>query len=67
VLLTKRGNRSSFLTGKTLRKFEQETGLQVKSVDLSDLDSRADSEFGKTWLQLNLKERLNILEWLATE
>jgi hypothetical protein len=65
VLLTKRGNRSSFLTGKTLRKFEQETGLQVKPVELRDLDSRADGEFGKSWLELTGDERLEILEWIS--
>lgn len=65
ILLTKRGNRSSFLTGKTLRKFEREHGLQVKAVELRELDSRADGEFGKSWLELTGDERLEILEWIA--
>ena len=65
VLLTKRGNRSSFLTGKTLRKFEQETGLQVKPVDLRDLDSMSTSEYERPWRELTRKERLQILEWIA--
>jgi hypothetical protein len=65
ILVTKRGNRSSFLTGKTLRKFEQETGLQVKPVELRDLDSRADGEFGRKWAALNAAQRLRILEWIA--
>jgi hypothetical protein len=65
VLLTKRGNRSSFLTGKTLRKFEQETGLQVKPVELRDLDSMAASEYGRSWRELTRKERLQVLEWIA--
>jgi hypothetical protein len=65
ILLTKRGWRSSFLTGRTLRRFELETGLQVKPVELRDLDSRADGEFGKSWLELTAKERLVILEWVS--
>jgi hypothetical protein len=65
ILLPKRGWRSSFLTGKTLRRFEIETGLQVKAVEFRDLDSRADGEFGKSWLELTAKERLEILEWIA--
>jgi len=65
ILLTKRGSRSSFLTGRTLRRFELETGLQVKPVELRDLDSRAEGEFGKSWQKLTAKERLEILEWIA--
>ena len=65
ILLTKRQWRSSFLTGRTLRQFELETGLQVKPVELRDLDSRADGEFGKSWLELTAKERLVILEWIS--
>jgi hypothetical protein len=65
VLLTKRGNRSSFLTGKTLRKFEEETGLQVRHVQLRDLDTMATSEYGRPWRELSAKERLEILEWIA--
>ena len=65
VLLTKRGNRSSFLTGKTLRKFEQETGLQARPVQLRDLDTMATSEYGRPWRELTAKERLNILEWIS--
>ena len=65
ILLTKRGHRSSFLTGRTLRQFEKETGLQVKPVDLRDLDSRADGAFGRKWAALNAVERLRILEWIA--
>jgi len=65
ILLTKRGSRSSFLTGRTLRRFELETGLQVKPVELQDLDSRADGEFGRKWAALNAVERLRILEWIA--
>ena len=65
ILLTKRRWRSSFLTGKTLRQFELETGLQVKPVELRDLDSRADAEFGRKWAALNAAERLQILEWIA--
>jgi len=65
ILLTKRGGRSSFLTGRTLRRFELETGLQVKAVELRDLDSRAEGEFGRKWAALNAIERLRILEWIA--
>jgi len=65
ILLTKRGKRSSFLTGKTLRRFELETCLQVRPVELRDLDSRADGEFGRKWAALNATERLRILEWIA--
>jgi hypothetical protein len=65
ILLTKRGKRSSFLTGRTLRRFELETGLQVKPVELRDLDSRADGEFGRKWAELTADERLEILEWIA--
>jgi hypothetical protein len=65
ILLTKRGQRSSFLTGRTLRRFEEETGLQVKPVELRDLDSRADGEFCRKWAALNAVERLRILEWVA--
>src|SRR5258706_13533239 len=65
ILVTKRGSRSSFLTGRTLRRFELETGLQVKAVELRDLDSRADGEFGRKWAALNAIERLRILEWIA--
>ena len=65
ILLTKRGTRSSFLTGKTLRKFEEETGLQVKSVDLGILNSMAASEYGRPWRELTRKERLQILEWIS--
>jgi hypothetical protein len=65
ILLTKRGRRSSFLTGRTLRRFELETGLQIKAVELRDLDSRADGEFGRRWAALNATERLGILEWVA--
>jgi hypothetical protein len=65
ILLTKRGNRSSFLTGKTLRKFEEKTGLQVKPVELRDLDTMATSECGRPWRELTRKERLQVLEWIA--
>jgi hypothetical protein len=65
VLLTKRGNRSSFLTGKTLRKFEEETGLQVKPVELRDLNTMALSECGRPWRELTAKERLQVIEWIA--
>jgi len=65
ILLTKRGRRSSFLTGRTLRRFELETGLRVKAVELRDLDSKAEGEFGKSWLELTAKERLEILEWVS--
>ena len=65
VLLTKRGNRSSFLTGKTLRKFEEETGLQVRPVQLRDLDTMATSEHGRPWRELTAKERLQVLEWIS--
>jgi hypothetical protein len=67
ILLTKRGRRSSFLTGRTLRRVELETGLEVKAVELRDLDSRADGEFGRKWAALNAIERLRILEWIAEE
>lgn len=67
ILLTKRGRRSSFFAGRTLRRFELETGLQVKAVELRDLDSRAAGEFGKSWLELTAKERLEILEWIAED
>jgi hypothetical protein len=65
ILMTKRGWRSSFMTGKTLRRFELESGVQVKPVELRDLNSRADGEFGKSWLELTGDERLEILEWIA--
>jgi hypothetical protein len=65
ILLTKRGHRSSFLTGRTLRRFEDETGLRVKSVELRDLDSKAAGQFGRSWLELTPDERLEILEWIA--
>lgn len=65
ILLTKRGNRSSFLTGKTLRRFELETGLQVRPIELRELNSRSDAEFGKRWLELGGDKRLEILEWIA--
>jgi hypothetical protein len=65
ILLTKRGQRSSFLTGRTLRQFEKETGLQVKPVDLRDLDSMAMSEYERPWKELTRKERLQVLEWIA--
>jgi hypothetical protein len=65
ILLPRR--RCVCLLPKTIRRFEEENQVRCVPVELRDLNSRADSEFGKTWLQLNLKERLNILEWLATE
>jgi hypothetical protein len=65
ILLTKRGTRSSFLMGTTLRRFELETGLQVKPVELRDLDSMADGEFDGKWAALDAVERLRILEWIA--
>ena len=65
ILLTRRGRRSSFLTGRTLRRFELETGLQVKSVDLRILNSMATSECGRLWRELTAKERLQVLEWIA--
>jgi hypothetical protein len=65
ILLTKRGYRSSFLTGRTLRRFELETCLQVKAVELRDLDSKAAGQFGKSWVELTSDERLEILEWIA--
>ena len=65
ILLTKRGNRSSFLTGKTMRKFEEETGLQVRPVQLRDLDTMATSEYERPWKELTRKERLQVLEWIA--
>jgi hypothetical protein len=65
ILVPKRGFRSSFLSGKTLRRFELETGLQVKQVELSDLNTMALSECGRPWRELTAKERLVILEWIA--
>lgn len=65
ILLTKRGSRSSFLTGRTIRKFEAETGLRVKTIELRDLDRKSAGEFGKPWQELTAKERLEILEWIS--
>jgi hypothetical protein len=65
ILLAKRGQRSSFLTGRTLRRFERETGLICKPAELRDLDSRADGLFGHKWMELSATERLQILEWIA--
>ena len=65
ILLPKRGSRSSFLTGKTLRRFEFETGLVCKPVERGTLDTMAAGEFGKSWQELTAKERLEILEWIA--
>ena len=65
ILVTKRGWRSSFLTGRTLRRFELETGLQVKPVDLGILNSMAASECGRPWRELTAKERLQVLEWIS--
>jgi len=65
ILLPKRGSRSSFLTGRTIRKFEAETGLQVKSVDLGILNSMAASECGRPWRELTAKERLQVVEWIS--
>jgi hypothetical protein len=65
ILVTRRRRRSSFLTGRTLRRFELDTGLQVKPVELGDLDSMAASECGRPWREL-AEQRLVILEWLAT-
>jgi hypothetical protein len=65
ILVTKRNHRSSFLTGRTLRRFELETGLQVKPVELRDLDSRANGEFDRKWAALDAAERLQVLEWVA--
>jgi hypothetical protein len=65
ILVTKRDHRSSFLTGRTLRRFEEETGLQVKPVELRNLDSMAASECGRPWRELTRKERLQVLEWIA--
>lgn len=56
---------SPFLTGMTLRRFEREEGLVIKPVELQDLDSIADGEFGRKWVALNAVERLRILEWIA--
>lgn len=67
ILLTKRGRQSSFLTGRTLRRFELETGLQVKPVGLRDLETMALSECGRSWRELTAEERLAVLEWLATD
>ena len=53
------------MTGRTLRRFELETGLQVKPVELRNLDCKAAGEFGKSWQKLTAKERLEILEWVA--
>jgi len=43
-----------------LRQFEKETGLQVKPVDLRDLDSMATSEYERPWKELTRKERLQV-------
>jgi hypothetical protein len=65
ILLTKRGHLSSFVTGRTLRRFELETGLQVRPVQLRDLDTVAASDFGRTWRELEPNERLQVFEWIA--
>jgi len=65
ILLTKRGYRSSFLTGRTLRRFEDETGLQVKPVELRDLDTMATSGWGRPWRELTRKQRIEVLEWIS--
>lgn len=65
ILLTKRGHLSSFVTGRTLRRFELETGLQVRPVQLRDLDTMAISECGRPWEELKHKERLQVFEWIA--
>jgi hypothetical protein len=65
VLLTKRGRRSTFLSGKTLRRFEEENGVVCKPLPLADLNSKADGMFGRRWTELNAKERLQVLEWIA--
>src|SRR5258708_18929963 len=58
ILLTKRGRQSSFLTGRTLRRFELETGLQVKPVELRDLDSQDAGQVGKSWLGFTAEQHL---------
>jgi hypothetical protein len=65
ILVTKRGHRSSFLTGRTLRRFEEETGLQVRPAQLRDLDTMATSEYQRPWRELNSQEALQVLEWLS--
>lgn len=65
ILVPKRGRRSTFLFGRTIRRFEAETGLRVKPVELRDLDSMAASEYGRPWRELTRKERLQVLEWIA--
>lgn len=65
ILVTKRDHRSSFLTGRTLRRFELATGLKVKTVELRDLNTMALSECGRPWRELEPKERLQVFEWIA--
>jgi hypothetical protein len=65
ILIPRRGQRSSFLTGKTLCRFEEETRLVCKMTSLQDLNTMALSECGRPWRELTAKERLQILEWLA--
>ena len=65
ILVTKRGKRSSFLTGSTLRRFERETGLQVRPVDLDILNGLVTSEYGCAWAELDQRQRLQILERIA--
>jgi hypothetical protein len=63
VVLSKRGAR--ILTRKKLREFQAEHQCFCQPVPRNVLESLSRSEYGQTWLQLQPKEKLYLLDFAA--
>lgn len=66
-VLFKKHRRSAFLTLRMLQRFKEETELDCKQLSLDGVERKSVSLYGKPFLNLNKKERLQVCLWVAEE
>jgi hypothetical protein len=64
VVLSKRGAR--ILTNKKLREFQDEHQCKAFAVPRSFLESLSETEYNQTWTQLTTKQKLHLLDVIAS-
>lgn len=62
VVCPKIHGHGNYLNFTMLRRFEAETGLACQSVERALLETMAESEHGKQWVGLTIKQRLKLLD-----
>lgn len=62
VIFPKIQGHGTYLDHNMLHRFQVETGLRCQSVERRVLEQMAESEHGKRWVSLTLKQRLKLLD-----